>query len=201
MLKIYIARHGQDEDNANGILNGHRDSPLTELGIEQAQNLALHIKKTGIIFSKIYSSPLIRAYSTASVIADTIKTNLPQKLPFLIERDFGTMTGEFVKNIEILCIPNIIKTEKVIYFLNPEGAETFPKLLERARSILIFIKSLHNDGNILLVCHGDVGKMIYAAYYDLDWKDVLTMFHFENSDLLLLSEDTSATKTHIFKTV
>ena len=32
MLKIYIARHGQNEDNANGILNGHRDLPLTDIG-------------------------------------------------------------------------------------------------------------------------------------------------------------------------
>ena len=36
MLKIYLTRHGQDVDNANGILNGHRDQPLTELGVGQA---------------------------------------------------------------------------------------------------------------------------------------------------------------------
>ncbi len=33
MLKIYLARHGQNEDNANGILNGHRDLPLTDIGL------------------------------------------------------------------------------------------------------------------------------------------------------------------------
>jgi len=26
MNKIYIVRHGQDQDNANGLLNGHRDT-------------------------------------------------------------------------------------------------------------------------------------------------------------------------------
>jgi len=31
-MKILIARHGQDEDNAKDILNGHRDMPLTEKG-------------------------------------------------------------------------------------------------------------------------------------------------------------------------
>lgn len=44
MLNIYIVRHGQDEDNQNGILNGHRDMPLTELGKTQAQQLAQKIK-------------------------------------------------------------------------------------------------------------------------------------------------------------
>ncbi len=32
MLKIYLMRHGQNLDNLNGILNGHRDEPLTEKG-------------------------------------------------------------------------------------------------------------------------------------------------------------------------
>ncbi|MBP7769257.1 histidine phosphatase family protein, partial [Candidatus Saccharibacteria bacterium] len=40
-MSIYIARHGQNKDNAEGILNGHRDRPLTELGRRQAMELAL----------------------------------------------------------------------------------------------------------------------------------------------------------------
>jgi probable phosphoglycerate mutase len=35
MMKIYLTRHGQNEDNLNGILNGHRDLPLTDLGRDQ----------------------------------------------------------------------------------------------------------------------------------------------------------------------
>lgn len=30
MTNIYIVRHGQDQDNEHGILNGHRNMPLTE---------------------------------------------------------------------------------------------------------------------------------------------------------------------------
>ena len=44
MLNVYLARHGQDEDNANGILNGRRDMPLTTLGVNQAKELAEKIK-------------------------------------------------------------------------------------------------------------------------------------------------------------
>lgn len=40
MSKIYLARHGQDKDNSEGILNGHRDTPLTDIGIMLANVLA-----------------------------------------------------------------------------------------------------------------------------------------------------------------
>lgn len=34
---VGVTRHGQDEDNVRGILNGHRNLPLTDLGRQQAQ--------------------------------------------------------------------------------------------------------------------------------------------------------------------
>lgn len=199
MLKIYLARHGQNVDNVAGILNGHRDEPLTEKGIEQAYDIANKIKELGISFDIIYSSPLVRALDTAKIISDATRSSKPEEEPLLIERDFGVMTGKNASDIERLCAPNIIKAEIITYFLNPEGAETFPDLIKRAKILLDKIKSEHVEGNVLLVTHGDIGKMIYAQYYNLDWKDILTQFHFGNCDLLLLSEDSTADESHVFK--
>jgi broad specificity phosphatase PhoE len=75
MLKIYLARHGQDEDNAEGILNGYRDRSLTELGIKQAQDIANKIKNADIKFDVIYSSPLKRTLQTANIITDIINSS------------------------------------------------------------------------------------------------------------------------------
>jgi broad specificity phosphatase PhoE len=202
MLKIYIARHGQDEDNAAGILNGHRNTPLTEKGVAQARETAEKILGLGIRFDAVYSSPLRRAYKTAAIISGTTGSKLlPLADKLLIERNFGIMTGKPVCDIEKLCAPQIIQAEVITYFLNPEGAETFSELLERAKMLLDKIYSLHEDGNILLVTHGDIGKMIYTKYYGLDWKSVLTQFHFGNCDLLLLSEDSPADQAHVFNAV
>ena len=55
MTKIYLARHGQDKDNEMRILNGHRDMPLTEIGLDQASQVAQKIKDSGIHFDKVYS--------------------------------------------------------------------------------------------------------------------------------------------------
>ena len=200
MLKIYLTRHGQDEDNSNGILNGRRDSILTKLGVEQAQKLAEKIKDAGLNFSKVYSSPLARAYTTAEIITDALGIEKPVKLEILIERDFGVMTGKLVKEIEVSCAPDIIKTQKIVYFLSPAGAETFPQLFKRADKVLNSLTDKHKEGNILLVTHGDIGKMIYAAYYHLNWQKILTMFHFGNSELLLLSEDSKPEDSHVFPT-
>lgn len=70
MLKIYIARHGQNIDNKNGILNGHRDGALTDKGVEQAYEIANKIKESGLTFNFVYSSPLQRAFETAKIISE-----------------------------------------------------------------------------------------------------------------------------------
>ena len=199
MLKIYLARHGQDLDNIKGILNGHRNEPLSPKGLEQAEEAGVKIKEAGLVFDVVYSSPLLRASVTADIICRVSHNPKAVTLPLLIERDFGIMTGVEQGKIEELCAPDIIKTDKITYFLQPQGAETFTDLLTRAERVLSFVKAKHAQGNILLVTHGDFGKMIYAAYYSLDWKEVLTTFHFGNSELLLLSKDSAASKSHVFK--
>ena len=131
MTTIYIARHGQNEDNARGILNGHRDLPLTDLGRQQARQLARHIKDRELVFDAVYASPLDRAFETAAIVATALGLAEPIVHDDLIERDFGIMTGKLAADIEEICAPDIIKAENVTYFLHPDGAETFPELLAR----------------------------------------------------------------------
>lgn len=201
MIKIYLARHGQDEDNAAGILNGHRDAMLTNIGLEQANVLAEKIKENNLGITKIYSSPLKRAYKTAEIVADTLELPKPEVLPLLIERDFGVMTGKLIKDVEKLCSPDIIKSDPIVYFLSPENAETFPDLIERAKKLFELLEEERLEGNILLVAHGDIGKMIYATFYDLNWEEVLTQFHFGNSEVLLLSKDSKREERHVHNVI
>jgi probable phosphoglycerate mutase len=199
MLKIYLVRHGQDLDNEHGLLNGHRDEPLTDLGLAQADELTAFIKSHNLGLDKVYSSPLQRAYITAVKITEALNLPAPEILPLLIERDFGFMAGQKKTDIEKLCAPKIIKTETINYFLEPAGGETFPELITRAKKLLKFIFDKHTDGNILLVGHGDFGKMIYAAYYNIPWEEALRMFHFGNTEIVLLAPGVALENTKIFK--
>ncbi len=195
--EIYIVRHGQDEDNAHGILNGHRDTPLTKVGSKQAREIATKIEKARIVFDIILSSPLKRVYSTAQAIAENQSAKIEIE-PLLIERDFGVMTGKPLASIIELCSPDVLETEHINYFLCPEGAETFPDLVKRGEKLLAELKKKYNDKKILLVTHGDIGKMIYAAYSKKEWRSVLRDFHFGNSEMLILSTEYRR-NPHIFK--
>jgi broad specificity phosphatase PhoE len=127
------------------------------------------------------------------------KPRLLRRGLLLIERDYGVMAGQKISDIESLCPQDmILKAQIITYFLEAEGAETFPQVQDRARKFLEFIKTNHHNEFILLVTHGDLGKMLYAEYYNLDWQEVLKSFHFGNSEMLLLSPDSPRENTHIF---
>lgn len=199
MTTIFLARHGQDEDNLAGILNGHRDRPLTELGVQQAVTTAQHIQEEHLSIEAVYSSPLQRAQETARIIATQNDLPEPEIFDLLIERDFGVMEGVPIKDIERLCSPSILRTDLVTYFIECDGAETFDALVQRGHQVISQLSEQHPNQSILLVTHGDIGKMIYAAYYGLSWKQVLQSFHFGNCELLKLSRDTYPPQAHVFK--
>lgn len=195
--ELYIARHGQNEDNAMGVLNGRRDLPLTDLGRRQAYDLASGIAEAGLSFDGIYSSPLDRARETASIIGRYLSLGKePVIVPELIERDFGTAAGRAIEEAVKEAGDEVIKTDHVTYVLNFNGGETFPQTLTRARKALARVRKLQHEGKALLVCHGDIGKMLFAAATGKDWQQVLHEFHFGNCDLIKVGGDND---THTLK--
>jgi len=195
----YLVRHGQDQDNQNSILNGHRDTPLTSIGLEQANTLSNEIKKLNLKIDHVLSSPLKRAFKTASILSENLNLPSPVVEPLLIERDFGIMTGKKHADILPMCEPNVLKTATVTYFLAPADSESFPDLLKRAKTLFAKLDERYQDSTLILVTHGDFGKMLYAHYYQLDWQQVLTDFHFGNSEMLKLSPTTKPEASHQIK--
>lgn len=69
MKKLYLLRHGQTEFNVKKLVQGRCDSPLTDLGHQQAGAAAAWLKAHDVIPDKVVSSPLGRAMDTASLVA------------------------------------------------------------------------------------------------------------------------------------
>jgi probable phosphoglycerate mutase len=194
-VEIFVARHGQNEDNFARILGGHRDKPLTALGRQQAYDLGKGIIDLGLTFEAVYCSPLSRAHQTAQIVTKVIGLREPEVLPGLIERDFGSMTGEKIDDIEKLS-DDTMKIGDIVYFFGAEGAETFPNVLVRANKILAEVRARHESGKVLLVCHGDIGSMLYAAATGKPWREVLEILHFSNADLIDIGKHHEA---HVIK--
>ncbi|MFH1146028.1 MAG: histidine phosphatase family protein [bacterium] len=185
MNKIFLVRHGQDMDNAAGILNGRRDTELTEVGREQAKKVAEKLRNNKVQI--IYASPLRRAYETARIIGTILGIDEIIADEHLMEREFGILTGKPVSDIPKYT-DKILQADQVNYFLEVEGAEDFPTLLVRGRKILQEIRQRHPSENVLIVTHGDIGKMIRAAYHNWTWEQGLKTPHFDNTGVLELSE-------------
>ena len=67
MAKLILIRHGETQWNRERRMQGHSDSPLSEVGLRQAQALAQRMKN--FEFHALYCSDSGRAHHTARAVA------------------------------------------------------------------------------------------------------------------------------------
>lgn len=97
-MELYLVRHGETAANRQKLFQGWLDLPLNDTGQKQASWLAQRL--CDLRFSKLYSSPLIRARKTAELIKEKMKTSVELKAtPALKEMSFGQWEG--MSSIEI----------------------------------------------------------------------------------------------------
>lgn len=159
---IYFVRHGETEWNKKGIIQGHKDSPLTLKGIELAEIKGRALKGEDI--EVIYSSDLGRCVQTAEIINKYLEVDLI-KSPELREINFGDFNGETAERI---------KKEFDLSDLDaktPKG-ESFNQVKKRVNK---FISSLGNSKfkKVLLVTHDCSSRTILSEYYN-DSKKCIT---------------------------
>jgi broad specificity phosphatase PhoE len=149
MKQLFFVRHGESELNVQRIFAGSIDTPLTTLGEQQAELAGIHAKPLGI--GLIVSSPLVRAYKTAEIIAEMIGYPIEKivKSDLLREHFMGSLEGKSWDDYD----------EEDSPF---PDAETEGQLLLRAQQALEYLQSLEAD-NVLVVSHGSFGLALRAA--------------------------------------
>ena len=112
MTTIYLARHGQTEENLMKIFQGHLPGTLTADGIEQARNLGKELE--GIQIDCILSSDLKRVIDTVNyAMADR---HLPwEKTELLREIDWGKWTGLKIDSVDKQNPPEDAETKEMLY--------------------------------------------------------------------------------------
>ena len=92
-LDIYIVRHGQSTANAEKVLQGWADYPLSQEGILQARVTGRYLVNSGVNLKAIYTSPLTRARRTAEEIARRFRPAVEvTAFDEFKEVDIGTLT-------------------------------------------------------------------------------------------------------------
>lgn len=88
---VYLVRHGRTGLNAAGLLRGHLDVPLDDIGWAEAQRLGDLFR--GVALAWVAASPLARALETAAPIASATSSNVRVDQD-LIDRDYGPWAGK-----------------------------------------------------------------------------------------------------------
>ena len=158
---LYAVRHGETEWNHEGRQQGHLDSPLTDVGVRQAEALAEGLAGRGA--DVLYASDLGRAMQTARIIANRLGLDVNQDAR-LRERHLGTMQGltkaEFAKKFPREA--DRFNSGDPDYVL-PEG-ESARQRYERTIACAEDIARRHAGECVLIVAHGGVlMSFIYRA--------------------------------------
>lgn len=88
MIRMWVIRHGESENNQKKLWSGWQDVPLTEKGKQQAGRAGESL--LGIDFDKVYSSDLSRARETASLALPGMAI---EEDPLLREINVGRLAG------------------------------------------------------------------------------------------------------------
>ncbi len=150
MTHLLLARHGESEWNATGRWQGQEDPPLTDRGRAQALQAA---KAVGAL-DAIVCSPLDRAHTTASIIAEELGIGPVVVVPGLLERHAGAWQGLTRSEIEELDPGALAEGRR------PEGWEPDEQVQDRVLAAFEAVHRDHPAGYVLAVAHAGV---IFAA--------------------------------------
>lgn len=169
---IYLLRHGETIWNTLGRFQGQMDSPLTERGIVQAEQMAKLLKKEIADSERsfqLHVSPLGRTQETAARIERVLPlTARPESR--LMEVTVGSWDGMTKFEIDNE-FPGMLDGSNAFdwYFKSPDG-ESFDAACARAKN---WIADIHEP--TIAISHGLFGRLVRGVYAGLSKLEMLEL--------------------------
>ncbi len=157
--RVYLIRHGEVLNAREPCFNGHYDIALSPLGIEQVQKVSAALE--GKPISRVYSSDLQRAYESARIVGRPHGCE-PVALPELREICMGRWEGLTVREVDRQYPGELELRLKDVETFCAEGGETFAQLCGRVIPKFQEIVGNHPGGNVAVVAHGGVNRVILS---------------------------------------
>ena len=156
---LILVRHGQSEWNAKNLFTGWENPGLTETGKEEAHNAGGLINDLNISFNCLFTSALIRAQLTGTIILKTIKQEDIKiiKNKALNERFYGDLQGLNKDECKQKWGEELVQTWRRSYELGPPGGETLKETGDRV--LPYYLNEIHpmlmQNMNVLVAAHGN----------------------------------------------
>jgi broad specificity phosphatase PhoE len=165
MGELILLRHGETEWSRAGKHTGRTDIPLTPRGVAGAAALAPMVTKrvAGNRLVAVFASPAQRAQRTAKLAGLTVtKTD-----PDLWEWDYGGYEGITTAAIQRERPGWSLWRDGVIPGDAEHPGETIEEVGERVDRVLKRTAPLLRDGDVALVAHGHVLRVLTARWLGL----------------------------------
>lgn len=158
MKRLYLLRHGQTEFNVKKLVQGRCDSPLTDLGRQQAGMAAAWLKAHNVVPDKVASSPLGRAVDTAQLVACELlgPDAAVESCEGIIERCYGS----FEEGPHDALPTDVWDPGEDLV---PFGGEGSKALQERMVATLTNLMGAEGIETLLAVSHGSASRQFIKA--------------------------------------
>ncbi len=167
-----MVRHGETDWNRENRFQGHTDTLLNDTGRTQARALALELADES--FGAVYSSPLLRAYETATILAEQ-STLAVEQAAALMEVDVGSWSGFTREEVEARFPDGFSRWLEYGHGWN--DGETYDELGERVVTGLLRVADTHSHGTVLAVTHGGPIRSALAAAEGVPFDEARRSIH------------------------
>jgi broad specificity phosphatase PhoE len=156
MGELLLIRHGETAWSRTGQYGGRTDLPLSDAGVAAGRALRPLLARRHVVAA--FTSPLARAARTAELIGlPDVKPD-----PDLLEWDYGDCEGRTEKEIRETHPGWDLWRDGVI------GGETLRQVAGRTDAVLDRVRPLLRDGDVAIIGHGHLQRVLAARWLGLD---------------------------------
>ena len=167
-------------------LQGHRDAPLTRRGVEQAIRVGRTLRDylDGAESYTLVASPLGRCRQTAALICEELDFDyrLCRFDDAMKEICWGAWDGLTRDEIEEQYPGEWDHRNGLRWDYAPPGGESYAMLTER---VAAWLDALPDEGTVVAVTHGGVGRAVRGLYGGLPAEETLTLEQPQDAFFLL----------------
>ena len=168
---IYLLRHGEIKGASTKRFIGQTDVVLSQTGLDQAASWQKYFSH--IHLDHVFASPLSRTVATAKIVSGRTGDALIRVNAFK-EIHLGEWDGKTFAEIKRDFPDQWEERGKDITGYRPPGGESFHDLSRRVLPAFNKI-ALENSGNILMIAHAGVNRMILFHLLGKAIKDIFSI--------------------------